>query len=140
MGHKNYTKYSENSEQVVNNEVQVNEADVVNVTPVNEVPEDAEVVENITVVTAPEAPEVPEVPETNINNIPAPNPNHVEGVVVNCTRLNVRAEANKEAAVVGIFSKGTSVMVELENSTDDFYKIDTLGLEGYCMKNFIEIK
>lgn len=137
MGHKNYTKYSENSEQVVNNEVQVNEADVVNVTPVNEVPEDAEVVENITVVTAPE---VPEVPETNINNIPAPNPNHVEGVVVNCTRLNIRAEANKEAAVVGIFSKGTSVMVELENSTDDFYKIDTLGLEGYCMKNFIEIK
>lgn len=133
MGHKNYTKYSENSE-VVNNEVEIKETEIVDVTPVNEVPENVEVVEGVNIVTE------PEVPETNIDNIPAPNTNHVEGVVVNCARLNVRAEANKEAAVVGVFEKGVSVMVELENSTDDFYKINTLGLEGYCMKNFIEIK
>lgn len=130
MGHKNYTKYSENSEQVVNNEVQVNEADVVNVTPVNEIPEDEKVVDGVNIITEVEKPEEPEEPEVK----------HAEGTVVGCSRLNVRKEPNTDAKVIRIFNKGDFVAVDLENSTEDFYKVSTPSGEGYCMKNFIEIK
>ena len=101
MGHKNYTKYSENSEQVVNTEVEIKEAEVVE-----------------------------EKPEQT----------HVDGVVINCSKLNVRKEPNKESDAIGVLNNGVFVIVELENSTEDFYKVRTAGVQGYCMKNYISIE
>lgn len=63
-----------------------------------------------------------------------------EGVVEGCARLNVRKEASKTADVVRVINKGDSVMVDLVNSTDDFYKVFTLDFDGYCVKDFIKIK
>lgn len=63
------------------------------------------------------------------------------GYIDGCDKLNVRMESNKDSGVVVILDKSTEVTIDLDNSTDDFYKIMTSeGVEGYCMKKFITIK
>lgn len=62
-------------------------------------------------------------------------------VVVGCVRLNVRDEANSQAAILTTIPVDTEVMVDLINSTDKFYKVCTAsGIEGFCMKQFIELQ
>ena len=81
-------------------------------------------------------------PEVINSNIPDPT-NCVEGVVVKCAKLNVREEPSKDANVVQIIDKKTKVMVNLEQSTDDFYYVYSLeldGFEGYCVKEFLQVK
>ena len=55
------------------------------------------------------------------------------GAVVNCSRLNVRANPSKNADVVRIANAGETVQIDLTNSTDEWYKID----DGYCMRQYI---
>lgn len=63
------------------------------------------------------------------------------GFVDGCDKLNVRIESNKDSGVAVILDKSTKIIIDLDNSTDDFYKIITSeGVEGYCMKKFITIK
>ena len=144
MGHKNYTKYSENSEQVINTEVEIKEAEVVNVTPVDEVLEDEQVVEGVNIVTTQEETEQVVNTEVEIKEAEVveekPEQTHVDGVVINCSKLNVRKEPNKESDAIGVLNNGVFVIVELENSTEDFYKVRTAGVQGYCMKNYISIE
>ena len=122
MGNKDYRKFSENSNNnpVINTE---------------------ELGQNI--IPTP-APTVEPTPAPTVEPTPAPTVEptvkNVEGMVVNCTRLNVRKEPNKNAKVIRILDKGNCVMIDLENSTEDFYKVSTPSGEGYCMKNFIEVK
>lgn len=72
---------------------------------------------------------------------PDPEPAPILGVVSGCQKLNVREEASTEADVVCEILKDTEVMIDEENSTNDFYKICTgAGVEGFCMKKFIAIK
>lgn len=55
--------------------------------------------------------------------------------------LRVREEANKDSKELTILSKGTEVTITDVNASEDFYKVVTAaGLEGYCMKKFIEVK
>lgn len=62
------------------------------------------------------------------------------GKVVNCVKLNVREEPNTKASVVFEVNVGSTVFIDETCSTDEFYKICTEhGVEGYCMKKFIEI-
>lgn len=62
------------------------------------------------------------------------------GKVVDCVRLNVREEPNTKASVVFEINVGSTVFIDEACSTDEFYKICTEhGVEGYCMKKFIEI-
>lgn len=127
MGNKNYTKYSEKSD---------NEPVITNVDPeviTNENVDNETVTELEKDVTNVD-PEVPEIEDTKNNTVKT-----VEATVVNCPRLNVRKEPNKDADVIRIFNKGDMVVVDLENSTNDFYKVLTPSGEGYCMKQYIEI-
>lgn len=64
------------------------------------------------------------------------------GIVSGCIKLNVRAEAKKEATILCVLDKGTEVtLLDSEEVSEDFYKVCTKdGVEGYCMKKFIEIK
>lgn len=81
-------------------------------------------------------PEVTPTPEPPA----APEVTEILGVVVDCEKLNVREEANAEADVVCTIPVGTEVMINEEESTDEFYKICTgAGVEGFCMKKFIDI-
>lgn len=140
MKHKDYTKFSNNSDNKFQND------------PVQ--PEDQNVVPTL------DNPVQPEVPITNpelVNNEDnkqndpvqpeAPTANQATNLiamVTNCTRLNVRKEANKNSKVVCVIANGNEVAVDLDASTEDFYKVHTVIndvlVEGYCVKEFIEIK
>jgi len=57
--------------------------------------------------------------------------------VVNCGQLNVRAETSKDSEILGVIKQGVEVIIE--DASDDFYKVCTeAGLDGYCMKQFID--
>lgn len=60
----------------------------------------------------------------------------LKGVVVNCTRLNLRKGPTKENSVVAILPVGSELIVK-ECDEDDWYKVPG---KGYVMKAYIEIK
>lgn len=61
--------------------------------------------------------------------------------VVNIGRLNVRAEAGRTTKVVAVISRNTEVVIDEKESNEDFYKVTTVtGVEGFCMKDYIDIK
>ena len=63
------------------------------------------------------------------------------GFVDDCERLRVRKKSNVDSEELCILDKMSEVVVDLDNSTDYFYKVKTSeGVEGYCMKKFIKIK
>ena len=63
------------------------------------------------------------------------------GIVVNCIKLNVRKEPDKTSDIIQIIDSLTEVRVIPKDSTYNFYKeILPSGIEGYCMKKFIELK
>lgn len=65
----------------------------------------------------------------------------VKGYLTACSKLNVRAKAEKDAEVLCILDRDAEVIVDLDNSTSEFYKVCTsAGVEGYCMKKYIAIK
>lgn len=63
------------------------------------------------------------------------------GRVVNCVKLNVREKPDTNAEVVCQIQSEAEVIIDLSSSTKDFYKVCTEhGIEGYCMKQYIEVK
>lgn len=63
------------------------------------------------------------------------------GVVTGCERLNVRKEPSLTSTIVCEIENQTEVMIEEAESTEDFYKVFTVsGIDGFCMRKFIEIK
>ena len=64
----------------------------------------------------------------------------ISGKVVNCDLLNVREHASSDANVACKINRDDEVMVNKDESTNDYYKVCTSkGIEGYCMKRFIAI-
>lgn len=64
-----------------------------------------------------------------------------KGVVTGCDMLNVRSKPDKESDVVSMLQRDVEIEIVDTNASDDFYKIVTeIGIEGYCMKDFIAIK
>lgn len=62
------------------------------------------------------------------------------GTVVGCVKLNVRRKPNPISEVLCEIPNAATVLVDDAESTVEFYKICTsAGIEGYCMKKFIEI-
>lgn len=63
------------------------------------------------------------------------------GVVTECVRLNVRKTPSADGEIAAIIDCLTSVTVDLESSTDEFYKISAdNGIEGFCMKKYIALR
>lgn len=78
--------------------------------------------------------------EETVNAVSEPDP--VEEVLgyVNCKLLNVREAPSKDANVVCKIASKNEVEIDLENSTDEFFKIVTAaGVEGFCMREFITL-
>lgn len=66
---------------------------------------------------------------------------HTLSAVTNCLRLHVLAEPDVNAEVVCKLRYLTEVMIDLDSSTEDFYKIYTaIGAEGFCQKDLVTIK
>ena len=73
--------------------------------------------------------------ENNVEN------NEVIGKISGFEKLYVRKEASKDSEPVGIVTDKDDLSIDIAHSTDDFYKVITSnGLEGYCIKQFINIK
>ena len=124
---KNYSKFSQKKENVnleeIFPETEAVEADVEQepiMDPVVEAEQAQEIVE--------ESQKVEEAVQT-------------VGFVDNCECLRVRKESNVDSEELCIINKLSEVVIDLDNSTDYFYKVTTSeGVEGYCMKKFITIK
>lgn len=61
--------------------------------------------------------------------------------VANCLRLHVLSEPRADADVVCKVRYLTEVLVDENESTDDYYKIHlAIGAEGYCDKSLVDIR
>lgn len=64
--------------------------------------------------------------------------NHI-GVVVGCEKLNVRKEPSINSVVVFQFPCNMEVEIFIDKSTEDwFYVCNAAGIEGFCMKKYID--
>lgn len=114
MGHRNYSMFSQTKNQLKQEDTVEENKEVIDESITEEL-EDKVVIE-----------------ESN---------NPTLGLVDGCDKLYVRKEGNKDAEYVSIINKSDEVVIDLENSTEYFYKVKTSdGIEGYCMKKFITIK
>lgn len=67
-------------------------------------------------------------------------PSTVLGMVTECVKLRVRSTPEIADNVLAEIILASEVLVDLKESTDEFYKITTeAGIEGYCMKQYIDI-
>lgn len=63
------------------------------------------------------------------------------GVVANCQLLNVRREAKPDSEIISTLPLDTQVEIDEAESTDNYYKVcNSAGIEGFCMKDYIEVK
>ena len=81
--------------------------------------------------------EEPVEPKVETQEVPEP----IVGVVVNCKKLNVREEPHIESDVLCVINNGDEVAVDIFETTEEFYKVCTeAGVEGFCMKKYIEVE
>ena len=72
---------------------------------------------------------------------PEPTVEPTIGVVSGTKKLNVRAEPSLDSEIVCVLSKDSKVMIDLEQSTDDWFNVYTeAGLDGYCMSDYVTIE
>ena len=67
----------------------------------------------------------------------------VEGVVTDCIALNIRKNPSMDATVIHVADAGCSVTIDLECSTDEWYRVVKIFDEdvcGFCMKKFVKEK
>lgn len=79
---------------------------------------------------------VVETAEVEVVEEPTPAPEYKKGVVVGCTKLNVRKAAKADAKIIGTLDAGASVTIYGE--TGEFYKVGPCN--EYCMKKYISVK
>lgn len=132
MSHnKNYSKFSQKKENV-------NLEEIFPETEVIEADNDQELIIDPGIEAEVEQAQenVEEMPQ-NIEETVQPTVGFVDG----CKCLRVREESNVDSKELCIINKLSEVVIDLDNSTDYFYKVKTSeGVEGYCMKKFITIK
>lgn len=79
-----------------------------------------------------------EIKNTEVKENATPTKKKVFGKVVN-GKLNLRQRPTLESNVIKILDVGTNVQI-LSNKNGKFLKVLVDSVEGYCMKNFIEVK
>lgn len=85
-----------------------------------------------------------ELDENDIITIDNVEDTILTGVVTGCNKLYVRKHPSvtTQSECLGIIDEGTEVTIDMDSgTTNDFYKVTTRdGLNGYCMKKYINIK
>ena len=70
----------------------------------------------------------------------APKKESKVGIVAHCLKVNLRSEAITGNNIITVLPAGTALVIDEDETTDKFYKVTTeTGLEGYCMRQFIEL-
>lgn len=63
------------------------------------------------------------------------------GIVINAELLNVRKEPKIGSDVLCHIKRDSQLMIDITKSTDEWFAVCTeAGVDGYCMKKFVEIK
>ena len=61
--------------------------------------------------------------------------------IVNCLRLSIYSEPDLDSEIICKVRYLTEVKIDLDESTDNFYKVYTaIGVEGFCLKEFVTVK
>lgn len=62
-------------------------------------------------------------------------------IVIGCAKLNVREEPSPKACVVAVIDASNEVVIYDTESFGNYYKVCTAaGIEGYCIKDYLELK
>ena len=87
------------------------------------------------------------IPEVESTPLVEETPVHVAepvlalGVVIECTKLNVREHPDLHATILCVLSVGSEIKIDTDNDYGDWVHVFTAaGQEGYCMKQFVKIK
>lgn len=117
---------------------------------INHKPEETveKTVEEIVEETVEETVEGPATEETLVENIEPRIETHVPevteevvGVISGCRKLNVRSEPDINSAVICIVDEKTQVIIDEQESTEDFYKVYIpINISGFCVKKFVSKK
>lgn len=62
-----------------------------------------------------------------------------KGVVIS-DKLFVRKKPFSNSDIVGVLTKGTPVKIDFGIGITNFYKVESNGIVGYCVKDFISIE
>ena len=63
-----------------------------------------------------------------------------DGVVSNCSNLNIRKKPDKNADILKVVPEGEEVIIDVADNTDIFYNVILKdGTEGFAMKEFIKL-
>lgn len=128
MSKHNYSQYSKNT-------VNVDET-VVEETPVM-VEETPAVVEETPVVDVIIEP-VAEAETGKKKSKPAKS---MTGIVSGCTKLNIRVKPNATATVLCVVDAKSELKIDESKTNKDWFAVCTSnGVEGYCMRKFVEVK
>ena len=77
--------------------------------------------------------------ETNLVGMKPGEP--LIGIVIDCKNLNVRAQSDGDADILGTIPADSEVLIDESDSTSEFYKVCAAsGLEGFCMKMYIAVQ
>ena len=86
--------------------------------------------------TEPQVEETPAVTDVVVETVPEPK--DVEGTVVGCTKLNVRAYPSTNSNVVCVINANDVVSIDPDKSNKDWFKVLTSnGSVGFCMRKFV---
>jgi hypothetical protein len=61
------------------------------------------------------------------------------GMVTNCSVLNVRKIPNPVSEILFTIERGTLVKIDIQGSTESYYRVMIQGVEGFCKKDFIGV-
>ncbi len=66
-------------------------------------------------------------------------PETVEGVVANCSKLNVREAPDIESNILCVLDLMSEIEIDVSKSTKDWVHVCTAtGVEGYCMRQYVD--
>lgn len=98
--------------------------------------EETAVVEETVVDVAP----VAEVASEKKSTKPTAKSETAKGIVTGCMKLNVRVKPNVNAEPVCVVDAKSELKIDKSKSNKDwFYVCTTTGVEGYCMRKFVEV-
>ena len=87
-------------------------------------------------------PTVREPIDKKVSNKEHVEPKFIEGIVTNCIALNIRKNPSMDADAIYVADAGCRVTIDLEHSTDEWYRVVKSVEEegdGGCVIEFVDI-
>ena len=77
--------------------------------------------------------------EETVKTVPIPKT--INGVVSNCTKLNIRKDPSVHAEILGVVDVDSEMKIDMDKSNDKWFYVSTaVGIDGYCMRDFVNAK